>query len=67
VLIPVGSLPIQTRQNAKMANAWATASAHWGGGTTNIRSPARAIADVVAPTASKFHWRAAVSPEIVPN
>jgi hypothetical protein len=39
VLIAVGSLPIQTRQNVKMANAWATSSAQWGGGTTNIRRP----------------------------
>jgi hypothetical protein len=28
-----------SRQNVKMANAWATASAQWGGGTTNIRRP----------------------------
>jgi hypothetical protein len=34
VLIPVGSLPFQTRQIVKMANEWATANGV--GGTTNI-------------------------------
>jgi hypothetical protein len=50
VLIPVGSLPIQTRQKVKMANAWAAASAQWWWRDDQYPSPARAVADVVAPT-----------------
>jgi hypothetical protein len=46
-----GVTPNSNPSNVKMANAWATASAHWGGGTTNIRrQPERPSAKASSPS-----------------